>query len=153
MVNKASWDCLMYAYCTKYRRTPTWLILQTNSDPYCTLKAIISILSPNFQWKIPCKYRYSETSACGDCLELSYFCWCWWDPHSWVFPCQHGLYLTPLYYSIVNMRKYFRYRRWGSSLPCPRTRDPPLSPQSALAEIFRHTCLQSRFHQIYQFSG
>ena len=37
----------------------------------------------------------------------------------------------------------FRQRRWGSSLPCPRTRDPPLSPPSALAEIFRHACLQS----------
>ena len=47
----------------------------------------------------------------------------------------------------------FRQRRWGSSLPCPRTRDTPLSPPSTLAEIFRHACLQSRFHQISPFSG
>ena len=38
-------------------------------------------------------------------------------------------------------------------LPCPRTRDTPLSPPSTLAEIFRHACLQSRFHQISPFSG
>ena len=41
----------------------------------------------------------------------------------------------------------------GVLAPCPRTRDPPLSPPSALAEIFRHACLQSRFHQISPFSG
>ena len=37
----------------------------------------------------------------------------------------------------------FRSRRWGSSLPGLRTRDPLLSPPSTWAEIFRHTCLQS----------
>ncbi len=37
----------------------------------------------------------------------------------------------------------FRSRRWGSSLPGLRTRDPPLRPPSTWAEIFRHTCLQS----------
>ncbi len=37
------------------------------------------------------------------------------------------------------------------SLPCPRTRDPPLSPPSALAEIFRQACLQSRFHKFPHF--
>ena len=37
----------------------------------------------------------------------------------------------------------FRSRRWGSSLPGLRTRDPPLSPPSTWAEIFRRACLQS----------
>ena len=35
----------------------------------------------------------------------------------------------------------FRSRWWGSSLPGLRTLDPPLSPQSTPAEIFRCTCL------------
>ena len=39
--------------------------------------------------------------------------------------------------------KKFRSRRWGSSLPGLRTRDPPLGPPSTWAEIFRHACLQS----------
>ena len=37
----------------------------------------------------------------------------------------------------------FRSRRWGSSFPGLRTRDPPLSPPSTWAEIFWHTFLQS----------
>ena len=37
----------------------------------------------------------------------------------------------------------FRSRRWGSSLPCLRLRDPPLSPPSTWGEILRHPCLQS----------
>ena len=41
------------------------------------------------------------------------------------------------------VQKNFRSRRWGSSLPGLRTRDPPLSPPSTWAEIFRRTCLQS----------
>ena len=42
-----------------------------------------------------------------------------------------------------NINKNFRSRRWGSSLPGLRTRDPPLSPLSTWAKIFRHLCLQS----------
>ena len=34
-------------------------------------------------------------------------------------------------------------RQWGSSLPGLRTQEPPLSPPSMLAEIFRHMFLQS----------
>ena len=37
----------------------------------------------------------------------------------------------------------FRVRRWGSLLPGLLTRDPPLSPPSTYAEIFRPKCLQS----------
>ena len=33
----------------------------------------------------------------------------------------------------------------GVSLPVPGTRDPPLRPPSALAEIFRRTFLQNSF--------
>ena len=40
-------------------------------------------------------------------------------------------------------QKEFRSCRWGSSIPGLRTRDPPLSPPSTLAEIFRRMCLQS----------
>ena len=50
-------------------------------------------------------------------------------------------------------RKNFRSRRWGSSLPGLRTRDPSLSPPSTWAEIFRRTCLQSHFFEISPFSG
>ena len=39
----------------------------------------------------------------------------------------------------------FRWRRWGSSLPGLRTLDPPLSPPSTPAEMFRRTCLHNSF--------
>ena len=51
--------------------------------------------------------------------------------------------LTQIKSYLLLCRKNFRSRRWGSSLPGLRTRDPPLSPQSMWAEIFRRTCLQS----------
>ena len=38
-------------------------------------------------------------------------------------------------------QRKFRWRRWGSSLPGLCTLDPPLSPPSKPAEIFRCTCL------------
>ena len=50
-------------------------------------------------------------------------------------------------------RKNFRSRRWGFSLPGLHTQDPPLSPPSTWAEIFRRTCLQSHFFEISPFSG
>ena len=40
-------------------------------------------------------------------------------------------------------KKNFCSRRLGSSLPGLHSRDPPLSPPSTWAEIFRRTCLQS----------
>ena len=47
----------------------------------------------------------------------------------------------------------FRSRGWGSSLPGLLTQDPPLSPPSMWAEVFRRTCLQSHFFEIFPFSG
>ena len=52
----------------------------------------------------------------------------------------------PIAYPLNNINKQqqkFRSRRWGSSLPGLRTQDPPLSPPSTWAEIFRRMCLQS----------
>ena len=53
----------------------------------------------------------------------------------------------------LNNAEIFRSRRWGSSLSGLRTRDPLLGPPLPCAEIFRHACLQSQFHQISPFSS
>ena len=37
--------------------------------------------------------------------------------------------------------KNFCVRRWGSLIPGLRTQDPPLSPHSTYAEIFRRACI------------
>jgi hypothetical protein len=42
-----------------------------------------------------------------------------------------------------NVDENLRWRRWGSLLPCLRTRDTSLSPPSTSAEIFLRTCMHS----------
>ena len=75
----------------------------------------------------------------------------WVLVHSYITFCVPKLLVTDIINTVMCAKciENFRWRRWGSSLPGLRMRDPPLGPPSTPAEIFRRTCLGGEI--VWQF--